>query len=162
VHDLGKADTPKEILPSHRGHEERGVVRIRALAERMRIPNRYRDLAIKVARHHGLAHRFFELRPRTVVKLFEAIDILRRPEGLEPFLRAVEADFRGRGGSFSEQPYPQADAMREAAAAIARVSSGPLVEQGLKGEALGQALRRARIDAVADLDLKRLAPGPAP
>jgi tRNA nucleotidyltransferase (CCA-adding enzyme) len=162
VHDLGKADTPKEILPSHRGHEERGVVRIRALAERMRIPNRYRDLAIKVARHHGLAHRFFELRPQTVVKFLEAIDVLRRPEGLEPFLRAVEADFRGRGGRFPEQPYPQADAMRRAAEAITGVSSRPLLEKGLKGEALGEALRRERIRAVAALDLKRLAPDPAP
>ena len=162
VHDLGKADTPAEILPGHRGHEERGVIRIQALAQRLRIPNRYRDLAVKVARHHGLVHRFFELRPQTVVKLFEALDILRRPEGLEPFLQAVEADFRGRGGTFPERPYPQADAMRQAAEAVIRVSVQPLLEAGLKGEALGEALRRARIRAVAALDLKRLAPDPAP
>ena len=162
VHDLGKADTPAEILPGHRGHEERGVFRIRALAERLRIPNRYRDLAIKVARHHGLVHRFFELRPQTMVRLFEAIDILRRPEDLEPFLQAVEADFRGRGGGFAHRPYPQTAAMRKAVEAVGRVETRPLLETGLKGKALGEALRRARVRAVAALDLQRLAPDPAP
>lgn len=155
VHDLGKADTPAEILPGHRGHEERGVFRIRALAERLRIPNRYRDLAIKVARHHGLVHRLFELRPRTVVKLLEALDILRRPEGLQPFLQAVEADFRGRGGGFSERPYPQADAMRSAAEAASQVDARPLLEAGLQGKLLGEALRRSRVRAVAALGLQR-------
>lgn len=29
LHDLGKALTPKERLPSHHGHEEAGVVPIR-------------------------------------------------------------------------------------------------------------------------------------
>lgn len=157
VHDLGKADTPAEILPGHRGHEERGVFRIRALTERLRIPNRYRELAIKVARHHGLVHRFFELRPQTVVRLFEAIDILRRPEGLEPFLQAVEADFRGRGGGFAQRPYPQAEAMRKAAEAVSQVQTRPLLDTGLTGEALGEALRQARVRAVAALDLQRLA-----
>ncbi len=154
VHDLGKGDTPAEILPGHRGHEERGVVRIRALAERLRIPNRYRDLAIRVSRHHGLVHRLFELRPKTVVKLLEAIDALRRPEGLEPFLQAVEADYRGRGGGFADRPYPQADALRRAAEAVAGVSAQPLLDAGLDGAALGEALRRERIRTVAALDLQ--------
>lgn len=154
VHDLGKADTPTGILPSHRGHEERGAARIRSLAERLRVPNRYRDLAIRVARHHGLVHRVFELRPKTVVKLLEAIDVLRRPEGLEPFLQAVEADYRGRGGGFPDQAYPQADAIRRATEAVLAVSPQPLLDAGLRGATLGEALRRERIRAVAALDLQ--------
>lgn len=154
VHDLGKGDTPTEILPSHRGHEERGVSRIRALVERLRVPNRYRDLAIRVARHHGLVHRVFELRPKTIVRLLEAIDVLRRPEGLEPFLQAVEADYRGRGGGFPDQAYAQADAVRRAAEAVMAVSPRPLLDAGLRGASLGEALRRERIRAVAALGLQ--------
>jgi tRNA nucleotidyltransferase (CCA-adding enzyme) len=154
AHDLGKGNTPVEILPGHHGHEERGVTLILGLAERLRIPNRYRDLAIKVARHHGLVHRLFELRPETVLKLLEGVDALRRPEGLEPFLAAVEADFRGRAG-FAGYPYPQADAVRQAARAAASVSPEPLLAQGLRGEALGLALRRARVAAIAALGLQQ-------
>lgn len=149
THDLGKADTPEDILPAHHGHEERSVTHIKALAERLRIPRRYRDLAIRVARHHGLAHRLFELRPKTVMKLIEGLDALRRPENVEPFLLAVEADFRGRTG-WEERPYPQADALRRAVEAAAAVSPQPLIEAGYQGPQLGEALRRERIRAIAE------------
>ncbi|WP_018861210.1 multifunctional CCA addition/repair protein [Thioalkalivibrio sp. ALJ3] len=149
VHDLGKGNTDPEILPSHHGHEERGVVLIRALAERLRIPNRYRDLAVRVARYHGLVHRVFDLRPKTVMKLVDGLDALRRPENVEPFLLAVEADFRGRTG-WEDKPYPQANAVRRAVAAAQGVDIQPLMAEGHKGKALGEALERERIRAIED------------
>lgn len=149
VHDLGKGTTDPDILPSHHGHEERGVDLIRALAERLRIPNRYRDLAVRVARYHGLVHRVFELRPKTVMKLVDGLDVLRRPENVEPFLLAVEADFRGRTG-WEDKPYPQADAVRTAVAAAQGVQPQALIAEGYKGKALGEALQRERIQAIAD------------
>jgi tRNA nucleotidyltransferase (CCA-adding enzyme) len=149
VHDLGKGTTPADILPSHHGHEQRGVRLIEALSARLRVPKRYRENAIRVARYHGWVHRVFELRPVTVMKLVEGIDALRRPEGLEPFLHAVEADFRGRK-DFAELPYPQADAVRAAVRAAAAVSPQPFLEKGLQGTQLGSALRRARIAAIAE------------
>ncbi|WP_018174966.1 MULTISPECIES: multifunctional CCA addition/repair protein [unclassified Thioalkalivibrio] len=149
VHDLGKGNTDPEILPSHHGHEERGVVLIRALAERLRIPNRYRELAVRVARYHGLVHRVFELRPKTVMKLVDGLDALRRPDNVEPFLLAVEADFRGRTG-WQDKPYPQADAVRRAVAAAQGVDVQTLMAEGHKGKALGEALERARIRAIED------------
>ncbi|WP_018881862.1 MULTISPECIES: multifunctional CCA addition/repair protein [unclassified Thioalkalivibrio] len=150
VHDLGKGTTDPDILPSHHGHEERGVDLIRALAERLRIPNRYRDLAVRVARYHGLVHRVFELRPKTVMKLVDGLDALRRPENVEPFLLAVEADFRGRTG-WEDKPYPQADAVRRAVAAAQAVQPQALMAEGYKGKALGEALQRERIRAIAEV-----------
>lgn len=149
VHDLGKGTTDPAILPSHHGHEERGADLIRDLAERLRIPNRYRDLAVRVARYHGLVHRVFELRPKTVMKLIEGLDALRRPENVESFLLAVEADFRGRTG-WEERPYPQADAVRRAVAAVRAVDPQTLIAAGHQGKALGEALRRERIHAIAE------------
>ncbi|WP_018876867.1 multifunctional CCA addition/repair protein [Thioalkalivibrio sp. ALE31] len=149
VHDLGKGTTDPDILPSHHGHEERGVDLIRALSERLRIPNRYRDLAVRVARYHGLVHRVFELRPKTVMKLVDGLDALRRPENVEPFLLAVEADFRGRTG-WEDKPYPQADAVRRAVAAAQAVQPQALMAEGYKGKALGEALQRDRIRAIAE------------
>ncbi|WP_019625841.1 multifunctional CCA addition/repair protein [Thioalkalivibrio sp. ALJT] len=148
VHDLGKGTTDPAILPGHHGHEERGVDLIRALADRLRIPNRYRDLAVRVARYHGLVHRVFELRPKTVMKLVDGLDVLRRPENVEPFLLAVEADYRGRTG-WEDKPYPQADAVRRAVTAAQSVQPQALIQQGLKGKALGEALQRERTRAIA-------------
>ena len=37
-HDLGKGTTPRERWPRHLGHEQRGVVLLRALGERLKVP----------------------------------------------------------------------------------------------------------------------------
>jgi tRNA nucleotidyltransferase (CCA-adding enzyme) len=120
VHDLGKGTTPREEWPSHRGHEERSVSLIQALAERLRLPGEYRDLAVIVARYHGIVHRAFELRSGTVLEFLERADAFRRPERFAQALLACEADSRGRTG-LENVPYPQRpylQAARDAAAAI--------------------------------------------
>ena len=40
VHDLGKAVTPKNVLPSHRGHEKSGLPLIKQLSARLRVPKK--------------------------------------------------------------------------------------------------------------------------
>ena len=86
VHDLGKGTTPKAALPKHVGHEERSVELILPLCERLAVPNRYRDLAIQVARYHGLSHRAETLRPKTILDVLEGLDSFRRPERFGDFL----------------------------------------------------------------------------
>ena len=50
THDLGKAATPEDILPSHHGHEERGIQLVKDLCKRIKAPNEYRDLAVQTAK----------------------------------------------------------------------------------------------------------------
>ncbi len=147
THDLGKGATPSEQWPSHHGHEERGVERVQALCRRYRIPNDYRDLAVLVARWHGHAHRIAQLRPATVLKLLEALDAFRRPQRMESFLLACEADARGRAG-LEERPYPQAERLRAALRAAAAVEAAPLAARGLRGPDIGRELFRQRVEAI--------------
>ncbi len=146
THDLGKAETPKEILPRHLGHEERSVELLRHFCERLPVPRRYRELAMAVARYHGTVHRAGELKPTTVQKLIDSVDGLRRPERFEDFLLACEADARGRSG-LETLPYPQADVLRSALAAARDVRSED-IEGDLQGRALGERLRARRIEAI--------------
>jgi len=148
VHDLGKALTPVNELPRHVGHEHRGVAPLRALAARLKVPTEHAALAEHVCREHLNAHRVFELKPGTVLKLLNALDALRRPARLELFLAACEADKRGRLGHENDA-YPQAGYLREAQAAAAAVESSRFVEQGLVGPAIGEAMNAARVDAIA-------------
>ncbi len=150
VHDLGKARTDPAAWPRHHGHESLGLAPLAELAARLRIPRAHRRLAERVIRHHGQAHRAFELRPATLLELLSAVDALRRPVLLDDFLLACQADFQGRPG-YWDRPYPQAEYLRRAAQAAAAVSGRELAEQGLRGAALGEALRRRRIDALARL-----------
>lgn len=148
MHDLGKGTTPSEEWPRHHGHEERGVALVEALCERLRVPNDHRELALRVVRYHGDCHRAAELRPSTILKVLKALDALRRPEQLEQFLAACEADFRGRPG-YEERPYPQARIFRDALKAALSVEVQPLVARGLTGEAIAQEIHRLRVEAIS-------------
>jgi tRNA nucleotidyltransferase (CCA-adding enzyme) len=151
THDLGKALTPSEELPRHVGHEHRGLAPLRALCARLKVPTEHATLAELVCREHLNAHRAFELKPATVLKLLSALDALRRPARLELFLAACEADKRGRLGH-EHDPYPQADYLRAARAAAAAVESAAFVARGLAGPAIGEAMQQARIDAISQLN----------
>ncbi|MFW2404840.1 MAG: multifunctional CCA addition/repair protein [Gammaproteobacteria bacterium] len=148
MHDLGKGTTPADLLPSHIGHEERGVGLIETLCERIGAPNRYRRLAIHAARYHGVCHRATELKPKTILKVLEALDAFRDRQMLDDFLVACESDARGRAG-LESRPYPQADVFRDALTAAAAISARDVARDGLSGPALGEAIRRARIAAVS-------------
>ncbi|GAB4352807.1 MAG: multifunctional CCA addition/repair protein [Gammaproteobacteria bacterium] len=147
THDLGKADTPAKILPSHRGHERRTLKRLAALCDRLRVPRRYRELADLAARFHSHCHRLAELRPSTILDTLEKLDAFRRPERFEAFLLVCEADSRGRLG-MEERDYPQRRRFREAQAAAAAIDPRPFVAEGLKGAAVAEALRKARLKAI--------------
>jgi len=148
THDLGKALTPADVLPRHIGHEQAGVAPLRRLAARLRVPTEYAALAEQVCREHLNAHRAFELKPATVLRLLSALDALRRPERLEVFLAACEADKRGRLG-LEHGDYPQAAYLRAARAAAAEINAAPFVARGLAGPAVGAAMEKARTQAIA-------------
>ena len=147
MHDLGKGETPEALWPRHVGHEDRGATLVRKVAERLRIPTDYRHLAELTARWHGLVHRAMELRPKTILDLFERCDALRRPERFRDFLVACEADFRGRTG-WETRAYPEAELLASALDAALAVSLSAEERHGLSGEAIGEALRRKRIAAI--------------
>ncbi|MFI9651304.1 multifunctional CCA addition/repair protein [Guyparkeria halopsychrophila] len=149
-HDLGKALTPREEWPRHIGHERRGVEPTRALCERLRTPKAIRELALTVTAQHGRIHRALEMRDTTLVDLIDELDALRRPERFEEILIVCHADSRGRPGKESVE-YPEGDWLRQVRETVAAISPQPLLEQGIRGKALGEALRRERIRAVAAL-----------
>jgi tRNA nucleotidyltransferase (CCA-adding enzyme) len=147
VHDLGKGTTPPEEWPKHHDHEQRSVDLVKAMCQRMKIPNDYRDLGAMVAGYHGHYHRADELRASTMLDTLEALDALRRPERFELFLLACEADSRGRPG-YEDREYPQVEIMRKAREAASAIDARPLVEKGLKGEEVARELRQLRISAI--------------
>ncbi|UDQ75202.1 multifunctional CCA addition/repair protein [Pectobacterium brasiliense] len=148
-HDLGKGLTPPELWPRHHGHGPAGVKLVEALCQRLRVPNPIRDLAKLVAEYHDLVHTVQVLQPKTLLKLFDAIDVWRKPQRLEQLALTSEADARGRAG-FEESPYPQGDYLREAFRIASQVSSADVVADGFKGIDVRNELARRRIHALAD------------
>jgi len=150
MHDLGKGLTPAAQWPQHIGHEEAGAELIRNLSRRLRIPNDYRDLAVLAARFHLHCHRAAELRAATVLDTLEALDAFRRPERLDQFLLACEADARGRTG-YENRAYPQAGIFRRAFAAAAAVDAAAIAAGARTGMEISAQIREHRIAAVKQL-----------
>lgn len=106
VHDVGKGLTDPDQWPSHVGHEAAGLSLLNQIESRLRVPKEHAQLSRLVCEHHTKLHRVKELKPATVLKLLESLDAFRRPERLDKFLLACEADARGRTG-FETRDYPQ-------------------------------------------------------
>ncbi len=147
VHDVGKGLTPKDELPGHHGHEERGVKLIEALCKRYRAPGQFRDLAIQVSRYHLTCHRIEEMRAKTILKKLESMDAFRRPERFHQFLICCKADARGRTG-FEDRSYPQADYFKNILNAATGIDTQFLKQQGLEGKAMADAVKTERLNAI--------------
>jgi len=150
VHDLGKALSPKENLPHHYGHEEAGLPVLQQLCSRLRVPNTYKTLAAHVMQYHTHCHKAMELRANTMTDLLATLGTHKQSNQFAEFLLACEADAKGRTG-FENRPYPQADRLRMAANAIAAVDVSSVLNSDLQGALIGEAIRRCRIKAVADV-----------
>jgi tRNA nucleotidyltransferase (CCA-adding enzyme) len=154
THDLGKGNTPPEVLPRHTGHEQRSAVLLQALCSRLRVPNECRELADMVAREHSNIHRSTDYAPAATVRLLERCDALRKPQRFEQALFACECDARGRLG-LEQQPYPQRQRLLAALQAARSVDTAAIAaaasKQGLKGAQIGERIHAARVAAVAAL-----------
>lgn len=150
IHDLGKALTPPANWPKHHGHELSGLKPIKALCERIRASSYDKKLSLLACQYHTHIHQAFELRAETVLKVIKACDALRKPALFEDLLLVCVADARGRTG-FESAPYPQADYFREALHIAKHIDVKPLVQSGLKGKELGDAIDAKRVEELRKL-----------
>ena len=147
THDLGKGNTPTDILPRHIGHEARSVDLLRVLCVRLRVTNECRDLSLLVARYHGNVHRAPELRPDTIVGILQSCDAWRRPERFTHLLQACASDARGRTGH-AQDAYPQADYLLRMLRVTQTVNAGEIAQQCEDKNVIADKVREARIMAV--------------
>jgi len=147
VHDLGKALTPKDKWPSHKGHGQLGLPVIKSLCQRLKVPNECRDLALLVSDHHTMIHSAFELKASTLLKLMNNCDAWRKPDRFLQMLECCVADSKGRTG-FEDKPYPSADYVWQAFQAALTVNVQDIIKLGVKGAEIKEALLIARIAAV--------------
>ncbi len=145
-HDLGKGTTPTNLLPRHHGHEQRSAELVGPLCERLRIPNDCRELALAVARHHGMARRATGLLPKTMLRLLTDMGALRSPQRLEDFIQACLCDHRGRLG-FENSDYPPRAPLEAALAAVRGVDAAAIAQK-TPPEKMAEAMYMARIAAI--------------
>jgi len=152
-HDLGKGLTPSPLWPSHKGHEKSGLPLVEKICTQLKTPTQYKQLALKVCEHHLHCHKAFELKASTLLKIFNQLDVWRKPQEFDDFLIACKADFLGRQG-FENRPYPQEHYLKSAMQSAMAVTAKAFVEQGLKGIEIKTAMAEARLEAIKTVKLQ--------
>lgn len=150
VHDLGKGTTPKELWPTHHGHELRGRALVNQLCERITAPKDFRELALLVTEFHTHCHRAFELKPTSILKLLKKADAFRRPERFADFLLCCKADSCGRK-NFEQRHYPQIEYLHRAYLVCKKVDVQSIVAQGFQDAKIGIELDLQRLNALKQL-----------
>ena len=148
MHDLGKALTPDEELPRHIMHEERGIKPVTEVCERLKVPTNTKQLAIAVCKEHLKCHQALTLKPGTLWRLLQRLDVLRRPDRVEAYVQACECDSRGRLG-LEDREYPQADYVLKAMQVVRAIRAQDLPPE-IKGPDIGEMLIQRRIDALTE------------
>lgn len=147
MHDLGKGTTPKEMLPRHIGHDARSASLVKIVSKRLRAPNNCTELAYIVAKFHIKAHQVMMMKAATLLKFLIDLDAIRQPERFEAFLKACEADSRGRLG-LENIALPEAILMRKALDAAISVDAGSIASHFDNAEAIKSAIFEARLEKV--------------
>lgn len=148
THDLGKGVMPSSEWPSHHGHDQGGVVLVKQVCRRLKVPGEVRDLALMTAREHGNVGRAFELRPATIVDLFGRCDAFRKPQRFIDMLRAAECDYRGRTG-YDDRVFTQLAYLQTALDAAQTVDAGMIAGFfQTQPQRIPEAINAARIASV--------------
>ena len=147
MHDLGKGTTPAEILPQHIGHEERSFNLVREVCKRIKVPNDCKELAQIVAKFHGKLYQSLQMKPSTLLSFLIELDAIRQPARFKDFLKACEADSRGRTG-LENCATPAADLMVKVLEAASSIDAGAVAREFSEPEKIKTAVFGARLDAV--------------
>lgn len=150
MHDLGKGTTQLAALPSHIGHDVRGAKIVKEVSKRLRVPNDCKELAYIVAKFHIKAHQVLSMKPNTLLKFLMELDAIRQTARFEDFLKACEADSRGRLG-LEDTALPEADVMRQALQAAMRINAGDIAQQYDEPEKIKQAIYDARLEQIQSM-----------
>ena len=147
THDLGKDTTPADILPRHIGHEIRSVNLLKDVVKRLRVPNDCKELAVIVAKFHGKLHAVPQMKPRTLLEFLIELDAIRQPDRFYDFLKACEADSRGRTG-LEECALPETELIKVALQAALGLDAGAVAKDITEPEKIKMAVFEARFEAV--------------
>ena len=152
THDFGKALSYK-IRGNLRGHEREGVAVVESFCNRLKVPNRFRDIGVLTSDNHTLCHTIDQLRPQTIHKLIVTnLNGLVHPERFLAFTQACQCDAQGRGETLVNKPYPQAIKLRAIHSKLQQMDKKHIVQQALKsgkkGPEIGEAVKLAEINCI--------------
>lgn len=141
--NVGKSDSPREHLPVHYRHIERGRPRIEAISVRFAVPEPCRELALLALAECERIHRVSEVRAGPVAALLDRVGAFDNPARFKLLMTVSSCDYLAYGKR-SEKLYPKA-ALLDAALKVC----AELDEAEFEGESAADDVQAARAVAIA-------------
>lgn len=146
-HDFGKALTDPEQWPHQHRHEILGIKAVKTFCKRLKVPNKFRDLALLSCRLHTHIHNIAILKPATVIKLFDEVSAWKNSYTLECLIVVATADCHGRP-SYETAYYPQAELTQAYYLAANQIKVADVIKDGFTNQAIRHELTHRRIQKV--------------
>lgn len=148
VMNVGKTDSPKEHLPVHYRHVERGRPRIEAICDRFGLPESYRELALLALAECERVERVSEVRAGPIAQMLERLHAFDDLECFNRLMTVCLCDYGGYGNR-SGQAYSKAALLQKALSACEEIEDELTPEELASADAL-ETLRAARAVAIAE------------
>ena len=144
VHDLGKGLTPKEILPHHYGHDERGVEPERKLSNRIGVPTSWKKAGITSCKEHMRGGIFSQMTPEKQVSFIERVE--KSVLGLHGLQIVVYCD-KNRTGTLSEEKRKKCTFEQIGQELLTKIDGEYIKEKykNIQGQEFGEKLHQERV-----------------
>jgi tRNA nucleotidyltransferase (CCA-adding enzyme) len=126
----------------NRENPDQSMDSVKEINSRFKVSRDCSELALLVNTYRGHIERAYDLDSRTLLETFQAFDLFRRPTRFDEFLQACIMN------SHADHCLPHIAYLRAASQAAVAVTVQPLLEKGLKGAELGEALKQSRLAAI--------------
>ena len=146
---MGKGLTPKEILPHHYGHDEKGVELVAKLGKKIGIPKTWEKCGKTACKWHMKAGIFEQMTPKKQVELIE--NVAKSMLGLEGLQIVVACDKSREGKDILEKQ--KEITFANLGKELLQNVNGDVIKQKypeLTGEKFKQKLREERIKWLQD------------
>lgn len=97
LHDVGKIKTPPAIWPSHYGHDIRGAELIKQISNRLKVPTKYKNMALFGCKHHMMVRNVPKMDLDILYDFVSEISSkFKSKEKIEHLFLICKADMQGR------------------------------------------------------------------
>ncbi len=149
VMNIGKFDSPREHLPVHYRHIERGGPRIEAICKRFGAPDTCRDLALLALAECERVHRVSEVRAGPIAAMLERLHAFDDRETFNRLMTVCTCDYRSYEENFGKD-YPKSAVLDKAVRACDDEVDDSLEPDEVGSAEAMDAVRTARAAAIAD------------
>jgi tRNA nucleotidyltransferase (CCA-adding enzyme) len=106
MHDIGKILTPKSILPSHYGHDLNGLIIVKEICKRLKIPNYYKKYALVAVEYHMIARKSVSMNIDELYYFVSKVtNRFKNKDALEKLFFVCQADIEGRGMPLEQKEF---------------------------------------------------------